>query len=162
MKNSITNNLIDAVRTVKADRHKMVILLGSFGSGKTSLLRDISEQLNAKYIDLNLELSERLLSVPATNYNDGVTVHKLIDEICDDFSPNNEILAIDNLELLFSPELGKINPVDTFKRISRQRPILLALPARRQGNSAVYSTPGNQDYCAMPLEDYIVIDVTEE
>ena len=162
MKENNKIKLIEAIKTVQSDRHKMVILMGPFGSGKTSTLLQISKQINAIYIDLNLELSERLLSVPTSNYNDGVTVHQLIDEICDDSSPHNEILIIDNLELLFSPELGKINPIDTFKRISRQRPIIIALPARRQGNSAVYSTPDNQDYCAMSLDEYIVVDALED
>jgi len=66
---------------------------------------------------------------------------------------------VDNVELLFSPELGKINPVDTFKRISRQRPVVLALPARRQGAHAEYSLLGREDYMRIPLEDYTVIEM---
>jgi hypothetical protein len=58
--------------------------------------------------------------------------------------------------------LGKINPVDTFKRISRQRPVLLALPARRWGAYAEYSSLGREDYMRIPLEDYTVIQMEEE
>jgi hypothetical protein len=69
---------------------------------------------------------------------------------------------VDNIEILFSPELGKINPVDTFKRISRQRVVVMALPARRQGDSAEYSQIGRDDYLRIPLEEYTVIEMGEE
>jgi len=71
-------------------------------------------------------------------------------------------LLIDNVELLFSPELSKINPVDTFKRMSRQRPVVLALPAVRQGSLAIYSTPNSADYLPMQLEDFVVIEIEKE
>lgn len=159
--------LLDAVHNIQADRHKLVILIGSFGSGKTAMLNQILQQENAVYLDLNLELTDRLLgngdkpAEPISNYNDGVTVHRLIDELCDEKAPNGETLIVDNVEILFSPELGKINPIDTFKRVSRQRPIILSLPVHRQGNSVVYSTPDNLDYSAMALEEYVVIDLGE-
>lgn len=155
-------SIIDAIKNVSLDRSKLVVLLGAFGTGKTRILKKIAKKTDGVYLNLNWELSERLLKMPRNAMNDGVTVHKLIDEICDFFSPKKEILFVDNIELLFSPELGKINPVDTFKRISRQRPVVIALPAFREGNLAVYSTPDSQDYFPVPLEDFVTIEVEKE
>lgn len=151
--------LIDALPIVAADRHKLVILLGDFGSGKTRLLKELAPELGAVYLNLNLHLSERLLTIPRSRYSDGVRVHGLIDELCDELSPDGRPLFVDNVELLFSPEVGRINPVDTFKRMSRQRQVVLALPARRQGNHAVYSALGRDDYMTIPLESYAVIEM---
>jgi hypothetical protein len=153
--------LIDTIRTVAADRHKLVILLGVFNTGKTALLKDVASEINGKYVNLNLELTERLLTLPRRQYKDGVTAHKLIDVLCDELSPNQEPLLIDNIEILFSPELGKLNPIDTFKRMSRQRPIVLALPARRVGNSAEYSTLGQADYLKMALDEFTWLEMKE-
>ena len=89
-------------------------------------------------------------------------MHAIIDQLCEDASPHQEPLFVDNLEILFSPELGKINPIDTFKRIARERPVVIALPAYRQGSSAIYSSSGHEDYVVMPLEEYIVIEIPEE
>jgi hypothetical protein len=150
---------LDAINKVSADRHKLIIILGMFGAGKTQLLKQVADLVQGRYININLELSERLLQLPARDASDGVTVHRLIDDICDSQSPNGEPLLVDNIEILFSPELGKVNPVDTFKRVSRQRPIVLAMPALRQGNMAVYSTPDHPDYFPISLEDYIVIEL---
>jgi len=162
MKSDIVEKLIGAIKNAQADRHKLVIVLGQFGSGKTVILKQAAEELKGQYLNLNLELSEKMLAIPASQYRDGTTVHALIDQLCDDASPHHEPLFVDNLEILFSPELGKINPIDTFKRISRERPVVIALPAHRQGSSAIYSTSGHEDYVVMPLEDYIVIEIPEE
>ena len=90
-----------------------------------------------------------------------MTVHRLIDELCDELSPDGRPLLVDNVELLFSPEVGKLNPIDTFKRISRQRPVVLALPARRHGAYAEYSLLGCEDHMRIPLEDYATLQIEE-
>jgi hypothetical protein len=149
--------LVESVHTVASDRHKLVILLGDFGSGKTALLKEVASDLDAVYVNLNLRLAERLLVIPRSQYDDGVAANRLIDELCDELSPNGRPLLVDNVELLFSPELGKINPVDTFKRVSRQRPVVLALPARRQGAYAEYSAIGRDDAMLMSLEELTVL-----
>jgi len=154
--------LIEALQKVASDRHKLVILLGDFGSGKTAVFRDTAAEVGGVYLNLNLTLTERLLATPRNQYADGVTVPALIDDICDQASPDGRPLFVDNIEILFSPELGKINPVDTFKRVSRQRVVALALPARRQGGNAVYSLLGREDYMLMPLEEYFVLEMKPE
>ncbi len=153
--------VIEAIRTVAADRHKLVILLGNFGVGKTSLLKDIEDEIGGKYVNLNLQLTERLLALPRSQYNDGVTVNRLIDELCDELSPDGRPLLVDNIEILFSPDLGKINPIDTFKRIARQRPVVLAMPARRQGAYTEYSALGREDHMRIPIEDYVTLEMEE-
>lgn len=155
------SQVLDALRLVADDRHKLVILLGEFGAGKTALLKGLASKLDAAYVNLNLLLTERLMTVPSRQYSDGVTAHRLIDELCDELSSDGRTLLVDNVELLFSPELGRINPVDTFKRIARQRLVLLALPARRQGAFAEYSALGRPDHMLMPLENYPVIEMEE-
>ena len=140
----------------------LVILLGNFGAGKTAILKDVASEVGGEYVNLNLHLTERLLTLPRSRYRDGVTVHRLVDELCDELSPDGRPLLVDNVEILFSPELGKINPIDTFKRMSRQRPLVLALPARRQGAYAEYSLLGREDHMRIPLEDHIIIDMEEE
>jgi ABC-type cobalamin/Fe3+-siderophores transport system ATPase subunit len=155
------SQILDAVRLVASDRHRLVILLGGFGAGKTLLLKGLASKLNAEYVNLNLLLTERLMAVPSRQYSDGVTAHRLIDELCDELSPDGRTLLVDNVELLFSPEVGRINPVDTFKRIARQRAVVLALPARRQGAFAEYSVLGRSDHMLMPLESYPVIEMEE-
>jgi len=58
------SKLIEHLNVVAADRHKLVILLGAFGSGKTALLQAVAPEVGAEYVNLNLALAERLLALP--------------------------------------------------------------------------------------------------
>lgn len=156
---SLIKQLKKALQTTAHDRHKLILVLGGFGAGKTELLRATAVATEGAYLNLNLALTERLRQLPRSRYADGVTVHAEIDRLCDELSQHGRPLFIDNVELLFSPELGKVNPIDTFKRISRQRPVVLALPARRDGAYAKYSAIGRADYLRMEIGDYIIIDL---
>lgn len=97
--------VVQALRTVSGDRHKLVILLGDHGAGKTALLQEVAPEVGGAHLNLNLRLTDRLLALPRTQYADGVTVHHLIDELCDELSPDGRPLLVDNLEILFSPEV---------------------------------------------------------
>lgn len=154
--------VLDAVTAAFHDRHKLVLVLGGFGTGKTTLMQEVANEIEGIYLNLNLQLSERLRELPRSRHNDGVTVHREIDLLCDELSQHGRPILVDNIELLFSPELGKVNPVDTFKRIARQRPVVLTLPARRDGNYAEYSTVGRSDYLRMEIGEYIVIMLEEQ
>lgn len=136
-------------------------MLGNFGSGKTALLKDVAAEINGKYVNLNLALTERLLTLPRRKYDDRVRAHKLIDELCDQLSLNREPLLIDNVEILFSPGLGKLNPIDTFKRMSRQHPVVVPLPARRVGRYAEYAKIGQADHLRMSLAEYVYLEMRE-
>jgi hypothetical protein len=154
------DRVLKILRTLEGSRHKLILIVGGFASGKTRLLKRLEEETEGVYLNLNLELSDRLLALPPRRYRDGVTVHKEIDVLCDARSPGREPLFVDNVELLFSPELGRINPVDTFKRMARQRPVVLALPGRRREGLVEYSEVGREDYMPMPVEEYPIVELS--
>jgi len=60
--------VIEAIRIVASDRHKLVILLGDYGAGKTALLKDVAPEVGGEYVNLNLRVTERLLAtaLPST------------------------------------------------------------------------------------------------
>ena len=157
--NSRVHQLAAAIAAAAHDRHKLILVLGNFGAGKTQLLQTASAATEGAYLNLNLALTERLRQLSRSRYADGVAVHTEIDLLCDELSQHSRPLFVDNVEMLFSPELGKVNPVDTFKRISRQRPVVLALPARHDGSYAEYSTIGRADYLRMEIDGYIIFNL---
>lgn len=153
------HRLIEAIRIVAGDRHKLVVLLGDFGSGKTALLKDVCQAVGGAYLNANLEVSERLLALPPEAYTDGLTPSELVDDLCDQLSPDGRPVFVDNVELLLSSEVGGLNIVDTLARAARQRPVVLALPARLQGGYAQYSIMGRRDHMLMPVDEYIVLEM---
>jgi type II secretory pathway predicted ATPase ExeA len=50
MKSEIKGDLIAALQTVQSDRHKLIILLGKFGSGKTAILKQAADELGGNIL----------------------------------------------------------------------------------------------------------------
>jgi hypothetical protein len=137
--------------------HKLVLLVGDFFSGKTRLIREVCDDLNGEYLNVNLELTRRLLTIDAGTYD--TKASDLLKALCDS-RDSGHTLFLDNIELLFSPEVGRLNPVDLFKKISRDRVVVLSLPCRMTSRTrAEYSQPGRPDHMSLDLSGVTVIDL---
>lgn len=60
-----------------------------------------------------------------------------------------------NTAILYSPELGKLNPVGAFKYKSRTKEVILILEGRVSGDRIQYSDYGKEDYCEMDVSELI-------
>lgn len=150
--------LRNAIQTVKEQEyHKLVLLVGDFASGKTQLMRRVCDEVSGVYLNVNLELTRQLLTIDARTY--ATKASDILKNLCDAQDPERP-LFLDNIELLFSPEVGRLNPVDLFKKISRERLIVLSLPCRLTGQArAEYSEPGRRDYMSLDLSGLTIIDL---
>ena len=152
------------MRTVEEQEyHKLVLLVGDFFSGKTRLMRQVCDEIGGVYLNVNLELTRRLLTIDARTY--ATKASRILQALCDDQELDHS-LFLDNVELLFSPEVGCLNPVDLFKKVSRERLVVLSLPCRLVSQAqphirAEYSEPGRPDQMSLDLSGVAVIDLSE-
>ena len=74
-------------------------------------------------------------------------------------SLSNHIVLI-NSNILYSKEMGKINPFNAFKYNMRgNREGVLFLDAKLKSNLAVYSTPDRPDFQEFELSDVLFVDI---
>ena len=57
--------------------------------------------------------------------------------------------------ILFSPELGRLNPVGAFKYKSREKEIIAVINGQIYGERVRYSEPGRDDYTEMDVSELI-------
>jgi|SRR5680860_248473 len=65
--------------------------------------------------------------------------------------------------ILYSPELGRLNPVGAFKYKSREKEIIVIMSGQVYGERVRYSEYGRDDYCEMDVSELIhtrIEDVT--
>jgi len=153
-------HLKQAIRTVEEQEyHKLVLLVGDFASGKTQLMRRVCDEIAGVYLNVNLELTRQLLTIDARTY--ATKASSILQDLCDAQEPGHP-LFLDNVELLFSPEVGRLNPIDLFKKVSRKRLVVLSLPCRLTGQTrAEYSEPGRRDHMGLDLSGVAVLDLSE-
>ena len=147
-----------AIATVgEQEYHKLVLLVGGFASGKTRLMRRVCDEIGGAYLNVNLELTRQLLTIDARTY--ATKASDILKDLCEAQQPDRP-LFLDNIELLFSPEVGCLNPVDLFKKVSRERVVVLSLPCRLTGRiRAEYSEPGRRDHMNLDISGVTVIEL---
>ena len=60
---SLADKVLGAVHHAKELYHRLVLAVAPSGSGKTEALRDVAERTGARFINLNLALSSRMLDL---------------------------------------------------------------------------------------------------
>jgi SAM-dependent methyltransferase len=138
--------------------HRLVIVVGHFGSGKTAALQAVAERTGAPRINLNLELSRRLMDLTARQR--ALQLPALLNDIL--AAVPGDILLLDNIEILFDTALQQ-NPLHHFQAASRNRTVVVAWNGTvvrddRGKVSLTYATPDHPEYRRYPATDLMLVE----
>jgi ATPase family associated with various cellular activities (AAA) len=140
MSAAFASRVMDAVLTTKDQYYKLVLAVGPARSGKTTALTIVAQQRGWARLNVNLRLSERLLEL--TQKQRKVRVAAILDETVR--AENCSVVVLDNIELLFAPELEQ-DPLRLLQGISRNLTIIAAWPGTVGGGCLTYAEPGHPE-----------------
>lgn len=132
--------------------HRLVILVAPSGSGKTAALQDVHARTAAPLVNVNLELSRRMLDL--TERQRALQLPRLLSEIAG--SAATEVVLLDNIEVLFDVLL-KQDPLRLLQGLSRNKTVVAAWSGSIDGEHIVYATPGHPEYRRYPVRDFLVV-----
>ena len=133
--------------------HRLVMLVAPAGAGKTAALKDVHERTAAPLVNVNLELSRRMLDL--TERQRALQVPRLLAEIVSSFVA--DVILLDNIEVLFDVSL-KQDPLRLLQGLSRNKTIVAAWNGSIEGSSLVYATPDHPEYKRYPLRGLLVVN----
>ncbi len=148
--------------------YRLVILVASAGSGKTAALRDVHERTGAPLINVNLELSLRMLDL--TELQRAVQLPRLLAEIADasnaglpalqnKAAQKASVVLLDNIELLFDVSL-KQDPLRLLQGLSRNTTVVAAwsgeIRVEGQGLGTESPTPDDSSLITQSSSLYLV------
>lgn len=133
--------------------HRLVMLVAPAGAGKTAALQDVHERTAAPLVNVNLELSRRMLDL--TERQRALQLPRLLAEIVG--ASATDVVLLDNVEVLFDVSL-KQDPLRLLQGLSRNKTVVAAWSGSIDGEHMVYATPDHPEYKRYPLRDFLVVN----
>jgi SAM-dependent methyltransferase len=130
--------------------HRLMLVVAPAGTGKTTALQDIQERVGAPMININLELSRRMLDL--TERQRALQLPRLLREIINDAEG---VILFDNIEILFDVSL-KQDPLRLFQGLSRNRTVVAAWNGFIDGGHMIYAVPDHPEYRRYMVRDFLV------
>lgn len=150
--NNRTQDVLQALNETEYLYHRLVLLVGETGSGKTTVLEDVCRQLGITPVNLNLELSKLMLAMTAKQRT--LQLPKLLEDMVS--NNDGKTIAIDNIEILFDVNLQQ-DPLRLLQKISRNKNIIVSWNGIVNNAKLMYAVPGHPEYRSYDRSDLLII-----
>jgi len=152
MSRALADEVMESIGRAAQLYHRLVILVAPAGAGKTAALQDVHERIAAPLVNVNLELSQRMLDL--TERRRALHLPSLLAEIIGALAA--DVILLDNVEVIFDVSL-KQDPLRLLQGLSRNKTVVVAWSGSIQGKHLVYGTPDHPEYRRYPLRDLQVV-----
>lgn len=151
---AVADHLMERIGEAGTLYHRLVFLAAPAGRGKTRVLQEVNRRTGAPLVNLNLELSHRMLDL--TERRRVLSLPGLLAEIIDAFP--SDVVLLDNTEMLFDVAL-KQDPLRLFQGLSRNKTIVAAWNGSVINRYLTYGVPEHHEYRRYPVHDYLVVSL---
>ena len=152
MADPLCDRIINKIDQASKLYHRLILLVSPTSTGKTIALKEVHERMSAPLVNVNLELSQQLLSL--TERQRALQLPHLLSEIVG--ASGSEVILLDNIEVLFDVLL-KQDPLRLMQGLSRNQTVVVAWSGSIIGGHLVYATPDHPEYRRYPVNDLLVL-----
>jgi len=150
------DRLAAAVGDAGSAYHRLVLLVGPARSGKTEALRRLGGDRGWPRVNLNRELSALLIDYPKRQR--ALKLPDLASQMA--AAQSGDVILIDNIELLFAPELA-VDPLRLLQGLSRNRIVIASWRGAYDGEQLTYAEPGHPEWRRYTHPEAAVVSATQ-
>jgi hypothetical protein len=154
---SLGEQILGLLPSMPALYHRWILVVAPGGGGKSAALRSVQQRTGARLVNLNLELSRRLVELTARQRK--LQASRLVGELVAQAVAQKDmsgVMLLDNTEILFDVSLA-IDPLRLLGDVSRNWTLVVAWRGRADGEHLVYALPGHPEYRRYPISDLMIV-----
>ena len=157
MAEPLADQIMRKVKQTAELYNRLLLVVGPTGAGKTTALQDVRDRIGASLVNVNLELSRRMLEL--TERQRALQLPRLLRTIVS--GGDDETILLDNIEVIFDVAL-KQDPLRLLQGLSRNKTVVAAWNGAIVEDSLTYAAPHHPEYRRYPVCDFLVAspDVT--
>jgi len=152
MAEPLVSQLLEKIDNARELYYRLILIVGPGGIGKTAALRELADSTSVPLINVNLELSRRMLEL--TRRQRALQLPRLFDEILG--GTTEGLVLLDNIEILFDVHL-KQDPLRLLQVISRNMTVVTAWNGTIVNGCLTYAIPGHPEYRRYPVHDFLLV-----
>ena len=154
--------LLRLIPTVSELYNRLILVVAPGGGGKTASLLSVASRTGAQLVDLNLELSRRLLEL--TERQRKLQASRLVGELVGQAAVRNDasgVVLLDNIEILFDVSLS-IDPLRLLEEVARNWTLVVAWRGRVDSGRLVYAHPAHPEFRRYQADDLVIVTSVDE
>ena len=140
MPEALSDKVLARIDGARALYHRLILVAVPSGAGKTEALREVAASTGARLVNLNLELSRRMLDL--TERERALRMPDLFDEVVGRDEP---LVLLDNIELLFDASFEQ-DPLRLLQGVSRNRTIVAAWNGTLENDYLIYAASEHPEH----------------
>ena len=140
MPDALSEKVLARIVGAEALYHRLILVAAPSGAGKTAALRRVAESTGAPLVNLNLELSRRMLDL--TGRERSLRLPDLLDEVLGRDAP---LVLLDHIELLFDASF-RHDPLRLLQGVSRNRTLVAAWNGTLENGYLTYAAPDHPEF----------------
>lgn len=145
------------LENIEESYFRLIFIVALAGKGKTALLQRLANHLNLPLLNLNREISQKMLDL--TERQRRLKLPRLLEEII--VQKEEKIILLDNTELIFAPVLQQ-DPLRLLQRASRNKTIIASWNGEWKENQLIYASVDHPEYRKYKVEDFFVVVIGKE
>ncbi len=153
MAGMIHERIKQSLQTAEGLYHRLVLLVGETGSGKTKVLREFAGEIGTEVININLLLSAELLGLSEKQRL--LHLPEILDKIV---GKKQATVVLDNIEILFDQRL-KQDPLKLLQLISRNRSVIAAWNGKIEHGRLTYAETGHHEYRQYDAKELLLVSL---
>ncbi len=151
MAEPLADQVVRKIKQAEELYHRLLLVVAPAGAGKTTALQDVQERVGAPLVNVNLDLSRRMLDL--TERQRALQLPRLLREVINDTA--GEVVLFDNIEILFDVSL-KQDPLRLLQGLSRNKTVVAAWNGSIDGDHMIYAVPDHPEYRRYMVRDFLV------
>lgn len=152
MREPLADQIIRKVKHAVELYYRLLLVVAPAGAGKTTALRDVRDRTAAPLLNVNFELSRRMLEL--TERERALRVPLILREIVDNGS--DEMILLDNIEIIFDVAL-KLDPLRLLLGLSRKKTVVVSWKGAIVEDFLTYAVQAHPEYKRYPVRDFFVV-----
>ena len=151
---AVVERLLGQLQKVEDGYHRLVLVVGPVGEEKATVLRRVAERVGGRFVNVNLDLSRRLLELDLSAEQRARRLPEVLDDLLGEDTP----VFLARTEILFDPALRQ-DPLRLLRQISRVRTVVAAWSGEVDGGFLTYAEPGHPEYQRLPHDGVAVVEM---